>query len=171
MFCTQCGADIPADARYCKSCGAQIDSVTIDVNAHQPDVEYAGFWIRFGAYVLDFLIFLIPVAVLMFFLAIFFNMSLEDAEVIVGLIGFFVIAAFESSDKMQGTPGKKILGLRIVDTHGETISYGRALGRSLAKVLSNLILFIGFFMIGWTREKRGLHDFIAVTYVVRDRRR
>ena len=43
---------------------------------------------------------------------------------------------------------------------------GRALGRNLAKILSGLILCIGFLMVAFTGKKQGLHDMIAGTLVV-----
>jgi uncharacterized RDD family membrane protein YckC len=71
------------------------------------------------------------------------------------------------SSGSQGTVGKIMCGLRVTDTQGQRISFGRATGRYLAKILSALTLFIGYLMVAWTRQKRGLHDFIAGTLVVR----
>ena len=72
----------------------------------------------------------------------------------------------ESSGR-QATFGKQICGLAVTDTHGRRISFGRAVGRYLAKILSALLLCIGFLMVAFTHRKRGLHDVIAGTLVVR----
>jgi len=61
------------------------------------------------------------------------------------------------------------LGLVVADEMGQRISFGRATGRYFAKILSSLILLIGFFMIGWTARKQGLHDMIAGTLVYKAR--
>ncbi|MGH9316538.1 MAG: RDD family protein, partial [Thermoanaerobaculia bacterium] len=45
---------------------------------------------------------------------------------------------------------------------------GRATGRHFSKILSTLILFIGFLMVAFSEKKQGLHDRIAETLVVRD---
>ncbi|QIG54977.1 RDD family protein [Altererythrobacter sp. BO-6] len=66
---------------------------------------------------------------------------------------------------MQGTPGKRALGLIVTDLDGGRISPMRAVGRYFAKILSTIILFIGFIMIGFTERKQGLHDMIAGTLV------
>jgi uncharacterized RDD family membrane protein YckC len=71
------------------------------------------------------------------------------------------------SSGSQATVGKMMCGLRVTDTQGQRISFGRATGRYFAKILSALTLFIGYLMVGWTRQKRGLHDFIAGTLVIR----
>lgn len=69
---------------------------------------------------------------------------------------------------LQGTLGKAALGLKITDVNGERISVWRSLGRALSEILSTIILFIGYIMIAFHREKRGLHDIIAGTYVIRE---
>ena len=49
------------------------------------------------------------------------------------------------------------------------ISFPRALGRYLGKVLSAFLLCIGFLMVAWTRRKQGLHDLLANTLVLNGR--
>jgi uncharacterized RDD family membrane protein YckC len=53
----------------------------------------------------------------------------------------------------------------VTDESGQRISFGRASARYFAKIVSSMILLFGFFMIGWTERKRGLHDMIAGTLV------
>ncbi len=72
---------------------------------------------------------------------------------------------FECS-KFQGTPGKMAVKIKVVNMHGERITFLQALGRNLGKILSGLILYIGFFMAIWTDKKQTLHDQMANTYVV-----
>jgi len=66
-----------------------------------------------------------------------------------------------------GTPGKLILGIRIVNEKGEYIGIPMAILRYIGKILSAIILGIGYLMIAWDGKKRGLHDKIAKTYVVK----
>ena len=66
-----------------------------------------------------------------------------------------------------GSPGKLLLGLRVQNKNGRLIGFGGALLRYIGKILSTLILGIGFLMIAWDKNKQGLHDKIASTYVVK----
>ncbi len=64
------------------------------------------------------------------------------------------------------TPGKMVLGLKIIRSDGSPVSAGRALGRYLGYILSGLILYIGFIIAGFDSEKRALHDHLADTRVI-----
>jgi uncharacterized RDD family membrane protein YckC len=80
--------------------------------------------------------------------------------------GWLYEALMESSS-YQATLGKMIFGMKVTDLYGNRISFGRATGRHFAKILSGLILCIGFIMVGLTERKQGLHDLIAGTLVRR----
>ena len=75
-------------------------------------------------------------------------------------------AAMESSSR-QATLGKMAVGLKVTDEQGQRISFGRATGRYFSKIISSMILFIGYIMVGFTARKQGLHDMIAGTLVTR----
>ena len=79
-------------------------------------------------------------------------------------IAYFVLL---ESSRWQATLGKRVCRLRVTDLSGRRIGIGRALGRYLAKLVSALLLGIGFLMVGWTRHKQGLHDLMADTLVMR----
>jgi uncharacterized RDD family membrane protein YckC len=64
------------------------------------------------------------------------------------------------------TPGKRLLGVRVIDAWGERPSLARAALRTAGYAASVLLCSIGFLWIGFDREKRGLHDWIAGTYVI-----
>ena len=71
------------------------------------------------------------------------------------------------SSAWQATLGKKALRLAVTDEEGNRIGFGKANARYWSKILSTLILGIGFLMVAFTRRKQGLHDMIARTLVVR----
>jgi uncharacterized RDD family membrane protein YckC len=71
------------------------------------------------------------------------------------------------SSARQATLGKMALGIVVTDLDGNRIGFGRATGRYFAKILSALILLIGFIMAAFTQKKQGLHDIIAGTLVVK----
>jgi uncharacterized RDD family membrane protein YckC len=124
--------------------------------------NYAGFWIRVGAYLLDAILLIIVQLVLGQLIKSDIQASLINA-----LFGWLYFAGFESAT--GGTPGKMVLGLSVTDMNGNRISFLRATGRYFAKILSGLILLIGFIMVGFTAQKQGLHDKIASTLVLKGR--
>lgn len=67
------------------------------------------------------------------------------------------------------TLGKRILGLRVVDASGAPIGYLHALGRQLAWTLAALPFGLGFLVATFRHDRRGLHDLMAGTRVVRGR--
>jgi len=101
--------------------------------------------------------------------------SLSDIETAGQGLGFLLGTLIQwlwftiaESSKWQATIGKKLVGLKVTDENGKRISFGKANGRYWSKIISTLILFIGFFMIAFTKKKQGLHDKIAGTLVVRE---
>jgi uncharacterized RDD family membrane protein YckC len=131
------------------------------INMKQP--VYGGFWIRFVAAFLDSLIIGIPAGIIQFVLVYFTGM--RSLSYLVSL-AMAVLVIYLDGIK-GGTPGKLILGMRIVNEKGEFIGIPMAILRYIGKILSTLILFIGYFMIGWDVRKQGLHDKIVKTYVVK----
>jgi uncharacterized RDD family membrane protein YckC len=65
------------------------------------------------------------------------------------------------------TPGMRVLRLRVIDVYGDPPSYPRAGLRTAGYLASVATLFLGFWWIAFDAEKRGLHDWIAGTYVIR----
>lgn len=154
-----------------------------------PDVrpifrDYAGFWLRFAAYIIDSIILTIVSYIIMFaFLgALLFGASTgldglnEDAMLggmvlayVIFIAGFWLYFALMESSAKQATVGKMAVGIKVVDESGERITFGRATGRFFGKILSGLILYIGFIMAGFTDKKQALHDMMAGTLVVTSR--
>ncbi|MEO8810803.1 MAG: RDD family protein [Rhodanobacter sp.] len=156
--------------------------------------DYAGFWKRVAAYILDFIVLYIPNMLISkamggdaaqetmkqamlaapgdahLMLAAYeqFYSTMALAMVVTTVLAWLYFAICESSP-WQATLGKLALGIRVTDLQGRRISLPRALGRYLAKFLSILIFCIGFLMVGWTRRKQGLHDMLAGTLVLNGR--
>jgi uncharacterized RDD family membrane protein YckC len=65
-----------------------------------------------------------------------------------------------------GTIGMRVLRLRVVDRDGRRVGLTRSLARWAASLISQVILFLGFFMIAFRADRRALHDLIAGTWVV-----
>jgi uncharacterized RDD family membrane protein YckC len=132
----------------------------------QRRLPYAGFWIRVGAYLVDgILLGIVNFAIAKAFISDYSfmepNLAATGINSVLG-IAYFVL--MESSEK-QATLGKMLLNLKVGKANGERLSVANALGRYFAKIISALILCIGFMMVGWDDKKQGLHDKIANTYV------
>ena len=70
---------------------------------------------------------------------------------------------------LQGTLGKLLVGIKVVDRNGNRLSLDRSIGRNLFKFVSLLVLGLGFIWAAFTRHKQGWHDLVAKTYVVKRR--
>jgi uncharacterized RDD family membrane protein YckC len=139
-----------------------IDQILDAPQAEAIRLEYAGFWIRTGAYLVDALI----------LFAANFVIGLATAAAIPQVVGSIVslilgasyFALMEASE-YQATLGKMAFGIKVGDQNGDQISVANAIGRYFAKIISGLILFIGFMMVGWDEKNQGLHDKLASTFV------
>jgi len=87
----------------------------------------------------------------------------------VSFIGNWLYFAIMESCPLQATVGKLAIGLIVTDVNGARIGFLRATGRYFGKILSGLILFIGFIMVAFTERKQGLHDLMAGTLVYKTR--
>ena len=85
------------------------------------------------------------------------------------IISWAYFELMESSEQ-QGTFGKVVMGLQVTDLEGHRITLKKATIRYAAKFLSSVLLMIGYLMVAFTARKQGLHDKIAGTLVVRNRR-
>jgi uncharacterized RDD family membrane protein YckC len=142
---------------------------------------YAGFWLRFAAYIIDYIVLAIVNAGVQFaigmerpLLAHHANQNPVNLGIIFGgsllgaVFGWLYYALMETS-KFQGTLGKMALSLIVTDMSGQPISFGRATGRYFGKIISGIILCIGYMMAGWTQQKQALHDMMAGCLVLRKR--
>lgn len=146
-------------------------------------VSYGGFWRRVAAYLIDAVIIQIAVSVVSGFLGLGIGASMAMMRTgqeniftaaaltggLIGLVMQWLYFALMESSAMQATVGKLALGVIVTDLEGNRISFGRATGRYFAKILSGLILLIGFIMVAFTERKQGLHDILAGTLVWKTR--
>ncbi len=147
-------------------------------NVPSGSIEYAGFGIRFLAWLIDslvllFLSFIIGL-IFGFVVAFIFTLFGLNNDLLINsignLLGFVVGLLYFTlfwSSKFQGTPGKILLGLKVVDANGNRINYSTAVIRYLSTILSSLLLGIGYLMIIFDDKKQALHDKLASTYVVK----
>jgi len=135
--------------------------------------EYAGFWIRVAAALIDSLVFLVVFALP---LTLIYGSEYWTSQtgvkglwdVLITYLAPILITVWFWT-KYLGTPGKMALRLRVLDANtGQAISTPKAIGRYFAYYVSALPLFLGFIWVGIDKKKQGFHDKLAGTVVVRD---
>lgn len=162
-------------------------------SSEQNQVRYAGFWLRFAAYIIDQLVigiagFIIAVPIIAGIVAFGVKLSfLKDRNnffdegglvMVGGIIGLVMLAiifsimmkwlyyALMESSKFGGTLGKMAVSIKVIDYEGNRISFGRATGRYFSRIITNMTLWIGYIMAGFTDKKQALHDMIASCLVI-----
>jgi len=131
--------------------------------------RYAGFWTRVAASLLDCIITgIIGILVNFLVIAVLKNTSTTLATSnFIDLIIVWLYYALQESSPKQATLGKQALGIYVTDLDGNQITFLKATLRYFAKILSTLILFIGYIMVAFTEKRQGLHDMIAGTLVLK----
>jgi len=188
MFCSKCGTKNEDEASFCSACGNQLTIAA--TKEMQPDQlqsfksekasHYAGFWYRTIAWVIDTVITTVAAIIIVLPLAFALGASMagtssatdifsvgEALGNLGGILITWLYFTISESSPWQATLGKKVLGLRVTDEAGNRIGFGKANGRYWSKILSALILCIGFIMVAFTERKQGLHDKIAGTLVLK----
>ncbi|MDR5684376.1 MAG: RDD family protein [Armatimonadota bacterium] len=128
--------------------------------------EYAGFWRRLAALLIDGVVVGLAGGVVLRSLGLQTDDPLGAGNLAAIVIGWLYFALLESSPA-QATVGKMVLGIVVTDLAHNRISFARATGRHFGKILSAVILFIGFLMAAFTERKQALHDIVAGCLVMR----
>jgi len=150
-------------------------------------VNYAGFWRRVAAALIDVLfvgilsaVFCGIVAAGLFFVAKSGAVSGNVGDARSDLVGYTSIALFAAgpliiswlyfakmeSSARRATFGKESMKICVTDVDGNRLTFGRASARHFAKVLSAIPAYVGFLMIAFTTKKQALHDMITSCVVV-----
>lgn len=189
VVCSQCNRSFPKDRivtfdgrPICAACKPAFVQKLKEGVTPAGNLRYAGFWIRFGAKIIDGILIYVVNMILVFSLGLFFGvsaMSLEPGEtalsggylLMVGIQQLISIAipTFYNTffiGRFGATLGKMACGLKVVTPSGDRVSYPRALGRNFAEWISSLILSIGYIMAAFDDEKRALHDRMCNTRVI-----
>ncbi len=138
-------------------------------------LTYAGFWMRFMASFIDGLIILaIGFAMTTAFVWYVGHDAVRSNAHTVGnfirlifITVAWIYCCMLESGSQQSTIGKRLLGLKVTDLSGNQISFGRATGRHFGKIISQLILMIGYVMMVFTPNNQCLHDLMAGCVVVK----
>ncbi len=151
--------------------------------------QHAGFWKRLVAFIIDLIIIwllqsfiFVPILGALGIGLFTASPDLSDPDDAAGMVAVVIAAVgaiwllamiiqvlyftFMESSKTQATLGKMALGIIVTDMDGAPLNFSKALVRNLCRLLSNLTMFIGYIIAGFTAKKQALHDIIAGTLVV-----
>lgn len=156
------------------------------------NTQYAGFWLRLVAIIIDGIIIGIVQSVIFVpiltaagfgFASAASEMDTDDIGNVMGMVAAIMAAVatygllakaiqilyftFMESSKVQATVGKLALGIKVTDMNGAKLDFGKAFVRNICKVISDFTLLIGYIMAGFTEKRQALHDVIAGTLVVK----
>ena len=155
------------------------------------DIKYAGFWIRFTASLLDTLFVALPIGIVIYFLsdgnwfdfsqyqqniqmAMSANKHALDTQPQTSLswellfeVSVLIITMIFWKKYKGATPGKKFVHIKVVDANNfQDIDNKQALIRSIGYLASTFSFLLGFIMVAFRKDKRGLHDLLAKTAVI-----
>lgn len=135
-------------------------------NSNQED---AGFWIRVLAFCIDF-------TILFIFKLIFGSLIITYFKTTGGIMPPLITITCSAGyyiwlhGKYGQTLGKMIFNIKVIQTTNEPITYKDAVVRYMGTFANFFTLGIGYLMVGFRSDKRGLHDFIASTKVIYTRK-
>ncbi|MBD3420645.1 MAG: DUF4339 domain-containing protein [Chitinivibrionales bacterium] len=139
------------------------------------DTVYGGFWQRFWAKILDAIILWVVNMVLSLVNIFIFMRGGESTFSLAGTLITWALQIMISAGyatyfvgSRGATPGKMALNLKVVTANGDSVSYGRALARYFAEIVSGMTLGIGYIIAAFDTEKKALHDIICKTRVVKN---
>ena len=146
----------------------------VATNGDTCNLVYATFGSRVGAAVIDFIILQVASSFIQaLFLPVMFG-NLNGQTIIIGMVGPLILTSlfalfysvYLESSSWQATPGKKLVGIKVVDLEGQRVTFGRASLRNVAKSLSMITMCIGYLMPLWNPKRQALHDKVTKCLVV-----
>lgn len=141
---------------------------------NEQNIEYAGFWLRFGAAIIDTILILVITFPLLIAIYGWDYFGTENTGWIAGPADFLIswvlpaVATILFWMYRQATPGKMLLSVRIQDANtGAKLSLGQSVGRYLGYFVSTIPLGLGLIWVAFDKKKQGWHDKLAHTVVVK----
>ncbi len=182
LSCQACGAAVSPNADFCPNCGQAV------FTALYQNVEYMGFWIRFAAFVADWIVAYLVTVLIAVVIGISMTSGdvdpeqLQDVSIAIEnfnysfLLLFWGISAVYCTvmTALKGqTLGKMLLRIQVVDADGNIPPWRKAVIRELLRgviLLALLPLGLLYVWVGFDARKRGPHDYLGGSYVVRKQR-
>jgi uncharacterized RDD family membrane protein YckC len=180
--CVECGVIFDAkdmirvgNAHVCASCKPIFVQKLAEGAEIRTGMSYAGFWIRFGALLIDGIILGITNAIIQVSVVLTVmpggtapSTGLTIGSVLLIMLPILLGITYDTLmvGKYGATVGKLACHIKVVTADGGSVSYARALGRYFGRLLSSFTLLIGFIIAAFDPEKRTLHDRLCNTRVI-----
>jgi uncharacterized RDD family membrane protein YckC len=192
-FCSECGRPFPTNqlvalgnANVCAQCKPIYLQRMREGGQAIATRRYAGFWIRFVAVIIDSVILNVAMLIITIPLGLM-GAGIGAGQVeqlnrgdfagigaLIALYGVFILVVVALGISYEvyfistrgATLGKMAVGIKVIRADGGKVTLGLAFGRYFARIISGMILYIGFMMAGFDEQKRSLHDRICDTRVI-----
>lgn len=170
-YCSNCGKQVEEGVKYCGKCGSKVIPSRISKRDGASErvmhnEEYAGFWIRLGAYSIDILGTVGVVMVLSLFLG---ELVYGIPDTLLGYIAYVIYSTLSLSI-WSTTIGKGLYGLRVKAEEGSDLKFKVALKRSLLQPLSTAFFGVGYWHMNKNDKRQAWHDTKSSTIVMRERK-
>ena len=179
LACPRCHNVNESGAAFCFSCGMPLEERSGFTSVENRTGRPAGFWIRLVAYLIDQIILIVPTTIVWLIAVALVDPSFfdeasgaaESSSAATGLaymifIPLYLTYYMIAVSVWATTIGKRIVGIYVLRPDGSKAGPGRAFARYWAYFVSSFVFFVGYIMIAFHDEKRGLHDLICDTVVV-----
>ena len=176
-YCSECGRKYAAadvvrfgGSVVCAECKPRFLQRMREGAPTSAAVQYGGFWRRTAALLIDGLIITaIYIPLIMLTGHPLTSATLGWALGLNYIISIVINASYQGYFLSQkgATPGKMVMGLKVVTADGQRLSVGRAIARYFSYIIDSATLGIGFIMVAFDSQKRALHDYICSTRVIR----
>lgn len=178
VTCPQCGQGFILEAPAAESFATVPPPSPAPLSAPSvvpatPPLNFAGFWLRTLAALLDSVLSTLLQLAMIF--GCTFALSMMDIHhddlATLALSGFALFVTLFYYVFFTGycgqTPGKMLMRIKVMHVDGGEVSFGQAFIReTIGKTLSGILFFAGYLMVGLRHDKRGLHDLLARTTVI-----
>ena len=172
MNCPSCGAFNPIGSNYCEKCGGELKETVILVPPVPPvaiaeikPAVNAGFGERSAAFLLDLVI--VSLLDVLLVMSLFGTNALSQDTNNFLLPAVFLLYFWYFGAATGQTPGKIILGIKVVEDNGRPMKLLSGLTRTLSYYIDVMLFFSGFLLAAIRKDKKALHDIIAGTKVVK----
>jgi len=162
--CSKCGTSYADEDKFCKKCGNDLT---------KEKISYAGFWIRLGAWLIDYagiFIFEIIVAICIGILGFDTDILTDGVEIILFIVCMVAYFWFFYG-KWSTSPGKRIYGLSIETDDGNKLDWNKAFTRAFYQPFSVLFFGCGYWNMGSNGKEKAWHDNACHTVVIRQKGR
>lgn len=137
-------------------------------NTHT-EFRYAGFWMRFWAYVIDLIVIgsINRILINPTFRAL--DISLSEREIFsaasIATAVIFYLYFILMTKFFHQTLGKMVFGLKVVSLNQESLTWNTVIFRECIGRYISKLFFIGYIVVAFTPKKQGIHDLLTETSV------